>query len=129
MPLAGPLLMSVDAWGYWAMAGSAVVRGRQPIRGQFAVSFPERRGISLHGSDVARGHDGLWPAWTVASEGVAALAGHDATLAAWLFRAAASACMVAVAAIVARISAARRLRRGIRRVEPRSRDAVRRLRS
>lgn len=85
-PLAGPLLISTDAWTYWSYARLAVVHGENPYR---AVPADEPRDAALPwvGTSWRKTSSIYGPAFTLASEPVARVAGTSATRAAWLFRA------------------------------------------
>jgi hypothetical protein len=101
--LGAPLLLSTDAWTYWAYGRIAAVAGGNPYEdapGDFAsdAAFPHvgaawRESTSVYG-----------PAFTLASEPVALAAGGSAGAAAWIFKALAAAAVLLAAGLAARLS-------------------------
>jgi len=91
-PLAGPLLISTDAWTYWSYA-----RLHDPYRqtpAQDPVSAPHAGAAYLHSTSV------YGPAFTLASKPVALA--ESADVAAWSFKIAAALCVLATTWLVAR---------------------------
>jgi hypothetical protein len=108
VPLAGPLLLSTDAWTYWGYGWIGAEAGGNPY-----VDPPS----AFPGSPAAPYVGAAWrdtttvygPVFTAVSEPVARAAGDSQAIAAWLFRG-----LAAVAAIVATVLAARLSRRPAR---------------
>ena len=71
VPLAAPLLLSTDAWTYWAYGRIAAVDGGNPYRDS-PSDFPDDPGHALGGRGLARRTTVYGPAFTLASEPVAA---------------------------------------------------------
>lgn len=103
LPLAGPLLLSTDAWTYWAYGRIAAVHGGDPY-----VQTP-----SAHPDDPAYEHAGAaWrettsvygPAFTALSEAVALAAGDSARAAAWIFKSLAALGVLACLLLAARLA-------------------------
>jgi hypothetical protein len=102
-PLAGPLLLSTDAWTYWEYGRIAAVHGGNPY-----VDTP-----SEFSADPAYDHAGAaWrettsvygPAFTLLSELVALVSGSSAAAAAWIFKVLAAAGVLACAVLAARLA-------------------------
>ena len=103
LPLAAPLMLSRDAWGYWATARIGAINGGNPyidhqstFPNDFAFQFTSpvwRDQISVYG-----------PAFTGPSELAALVVGEQAALAALVFKVAAAVSVVAIAVLVARLS-------------------------
>ena len=102
-PLAGPLLLSTDAWTYWEYGRIAAVHDGNPY-----VDTP-----SEFSADPAYEHAGAaWrettsvygPAFTLLSELVALVSGSSAAVAAWIFKLLAAAGVLACAVLAARLA-------------------------
>jgi alpha-1,6-mannosyltransferase len=102
-PLAGPLLLSTDAWTYWEYGRIAAVHGGNPY-----VDTP-----SEFSADPAYGYAGAaWrettsvygPTFTLLSELVALVSGSSAAAAAWIFKVLAAAGVLACAVLAARLA-------------------------
>lgn len=102
-PLAGPLLLSTDAWTYWEYGRIAAVHGGNPY-----VDTP-----SEFSADPAYEHAGAaWrettsvygPAFTLLSELVALVSGSSAAVAAWIFKVLAAAGVLACAVLASRLA-------------------------
>jgi len=102
-PLAGPLLVSTDAWTYWEYGRIAAVHGGNPY-----VDTP-----SEFSADPAYDHAGAaWrettsvygPGFTLLSELVALVSGSSAAAAAWIFKILAAASVLACAVLAARLA-------------------------
>jgi len=102
-PLAGPLLLSTDAWTYWEYGRIAAVHGGNPY-----VDTP-----SEFSADPAYEHAGAaWrettsvygPAFTLLSELVALVSGSSAAAAAWVFKVLAAAGVLGCAVLAARLA-------------------------
>src|SRR3954471_6612623 len=98
-PLAGPLLLSTDAWTYWSYARLAAVHDRNPYR---SVPEDERRDPSLPWvGAVWVGTSSIYgPAFTLASEPVGHSSSHN--VAAYYFKG-----LAALAMLLATLAAAR----------------------
>jgi len=102
-PLAGPLLLSTDAWTYWEYGRIAAVHGGNPY-----VDTP-----SEFSGDPAYEYAGAaWrettsvygPAFTLLSELVALVSGSSAAAAAWIFKVLAAIGVLACAVLAARLA-------------------------
>ena len=102
-PLAGPLLLSTDAWTYWEYGRIAAVHGGNPY-----VDTP-----SEFSADPAYEHAGAaWrettsvygPAFTLLSEVVALVSGSSAAAAAWIFKVLAAGGVLGCAVLAARLA-------------------------
>ena len=102
-PLAGPLLVSTDAWTYWEYGRIAAVHGGNPY-----VDTP-----SEFSADPAYDYAGAaWrettsvygPGFTLISELVALVSGSSAAVAAWIFKVLAAAAVLACAVLAARLA-------------------------
>jgi alpha-1,6-mannosyltransferase len=106
VPLAAPLLLSTDAYTYWDYGRIGAVHDANPYDVP-PNRFPDdpaftRMGASWHGSTSLYG-----PAFTLASEAQAALAGDSADAAAWSYKALAGAAMLAVTGLTALLAVRR----------------------
>lgn len=102
-PLAGPLLLSSDAWTYWMYARIAAVHGDNPYEAVPAdyrtdPAF-EHMGSAWHETSSVYG-----PAFTLASEAVARSVGSSEDAAAWVFKALGALAMLVATAAAARAS-------------------------
>ena len=102
-PLAAPLLLSTDAWTYWDYGRIAAVHDANPYR-QPPSHFPDDPaypyvGITWRGTTSVYG-----PAFTLASEPLALVAGTSADAAAWIYKSLAAVAMLAIAFLAARLS-------------------------
>jgi len=102
-PLAGPLLLSTDAWTYWEYGRIAAVNGGNPY-----VATP-----SEFSADPAYEYAGAaWrettsvygPGFTLLSELVALVSGSSAAAAAWIFKVLAAAGVLGCAVLAARLA-------------------------
>jgi hypothetical protein len=100
-PLAGPLLLSTDAWTYWSYARLSAVHGQNPYR---AVPADEPNDPSLPwvGTAWRRTSSIYGPAFTLASEPV----GHSSSpdVAAWFFKGTAALAMLLATLAAARVA-------------------------
>jgi hypothetical protein len=104
-PLAAPLLLSRDAYVYWDYGRIAVVHNGNPYR-DLPSRWPNDPAYARMGSDWHRTYDAYGPAWTLAAEADARIAGNSAQDAARIFKWLGAAGMVAL--IAAATFAARR---------------------
>lgn len=102
-PLAGPLLLSTDAWTYWSYGRIAAVHHRSPYTTTPSAyprdpSYPYVGGAWHHTTSV------YGPAFTLASEPLARADRTSADATAWTYKALAAAAMLAAALLAARLS-------------------------
>ena len=102
-PLAAPLLLSTDAWTYWDYGRIAAVHDANPYQhppshfpGDPAYPYV---GVAWRGTTSVYG-----PAFTLASEPLARVAGTSADAAAWIYKSLAAVAMLAIAFLAARLS-------------------------
>ena len=105
-PLAGPLLVSTDAWTYWEYGRIAAVEGGNPYKDP-PREFPGNPAYPFAGAGWRDTTSVYGPAFTLASEPVALVAGRSEDAAAWIFKALAAAAILAAAALAARLSRAK----------------------
>ena len=99
IPLAGPLLLSTDAWTYWGYGWIAAEGGGNPYADP-PSDFPESPAAPYLGAKWRDTTSVYGPAFTAVSEPVARVAGSSPDAAAWLFKAlGAAGILVAVAAV------------------------------
>lgn len=104
VPLGAPLLLSTDAWTYWEYGWIANHGGNPYV--DTPSEFPDNPAFDYAGADWRDETSVYGPAFTIASQPVAAAAGGSADAAAWLFKGLAAAAMAAAALVVARLAAA-----------------------
>lgn len=102
-PLAGPLLLSTDAWTYWSYGRIAAVHGGNPYT-QPPAAYPGDPALAWVGAGWRTTTTVYGPAFTLASEPLALAAGRSADAAAWIFKGLAAAAVVVAAALAARLS-------------------------
>jgi hypothetical protein len=102
VPLAAPLLLSTDAWTYWEYAWIAN-HGGDPYTDTPSM-FPDNPAVDYAGADSRDETSVYGPAFTLASQPVAFLAGDSSDAAAWIFKALAAAAIVAAVLLVARLA-------------------------
>ena len=103
LPLASPLVLSTDAWTYWSYGWIAAEGGGNPYVDPPAA-FPQSPAAGHAGADWRDTTSVYGPAFTLASEPVARLAGSSADAAAWIFKGLAAVCVLAATVAVARTS-------------------------
>jgi alpha-1,6-mannosyltransferase len=103
LPLASPLLLSTDAWTYWGYGWIAAEGGGNPYVDP-PSAFPESPAASHVGAAWRDTTSVYGPAFTLASEPVARLAGSSPDAAAWIFKGLAAVCVLAATVAVARTS-------------------------
>jgi hypothetical protein len=103
-PLAGPLLLSTDAWSYWDQGRIAAVHGGNPYRDE-PNAYPRDPAFPYVGTAWRDETSVYGPAFALASEPVARAAGSSADAAAWLYKALAAAAILAATLVAARLSA------------------------
>jgi hypothetical protein len=103
VPLAGPLLLSNDAYSYWNAGRLGLHESANPYV-DVPASYPDDPSFAFIPATWLDRSTVYGPVFTVLSEGFAVLAGDRPQLAAWLFRALAGASMVSLTFLVARIA-------------------------
>ena len=103
VPLAGPLLLSTDAWTYWEYGRIAAVHGGNPYvdtPSEFATDPAyEYAGAAWRETTSVYG-----PAFTLLSEPVALVSGSSAAAAAWIFKTLAALGVLACVLLAARLA-------------------------
>ncbi len=102
-PLAGPLLLSTDAWTYWSYGRIAAVHHQSPYTTP-PSAFPHDPSYPYVGDAWRHTTSVYGPAFTLASEPLALADGSSADAAAWTYKALAAAAMLAAALLAARLS-------------------------
>jgi hypothetical protein len=102
-PLAAPLLLSSDAWTYWAYGRIGAVHGANPYADP-PSRFPADPAARWVGGAWADSTSVYGPAFTLASEPLALVAGESRQAAAWLYKVLAAAAMLAATLLAARLS-------------------------
>lgn len=102
LPLGAPLLLSTDAWSYWAYGWQAT-HGSDPYRDPPATR-PDNPALPWMGEAWRETSSVYGPVFTALSEPVALAAGTSPDRAAWLFKTLAAAATLAAACFAARRS-------------------------
>jgi Glycosyltransferase family 87 len=102
-PLAAPLLLSTDAWTYWMYGRIGAALGGNPYRDPPA-EFASDPAFEHVGADWRDSGSVYGPAFTLASEPIALVAGSSANAAAWIYKALAAAAVLAATALAARLA-------------------------
>lgn len=103
VPLAGPLLVSTDAWTYWQYARIAAVHGADPYV-DTPSEFPDDPAYDKAGADWRETTSVYGPAFTLLSEGVALVSGSSPAAAAWIFKVLAALGMLGCTLLAARLA-------------------------
>ena len=103
LPLAGPLLVSTDAWTYWEYGRIAAVHDADPYV-DTPNEFPDDPAYDKAGADWRDTTSVYGPAFTLLSEAVALVAGTSAAAAAWIFKVLAALGVVACTLLAARLA-------------------------
>jgi alpha-1,6-mannosyltransferase len=103
VPLAAPLLLSTDAWTYWSYGWIGARGGGNPYA-DAPEAFPRNPALPFMGSAWVDTTSVYGPAFTIASEPLAAAAGDSDTVAAWEFKALAAASALAAALLAGRLA-------------------------
>jgi hypothetical protein len=103
IPLAGPLLVSTDAWTYWEYGRIAAVHDGNPYV-DTPNGFPADPAYEKAGADWRDTTSVYGPAFTLLSETVAVVAGTSAAAAAWIFKVLAALGMLACTVLAARLA-------------------------
>jgi hypothetical protein len=103
IPLAGPLLVSTDAWTYWEYGRIAAVHEGNPYVDR-PDAFPDDPAFDKAGADWRDTTSVYGPAFTLLSEAVALVAGSSAAAAAWIYKVLAALGMLACTFLAARLA-------------------------
>ena len=102
-PLAGPLLLSTDAWTYWEYGRIAAVHDANPYSDE-PREFPADPAYEHAGAAWRDTTSVYGPAFTLLSELVALAAGSSADAAAWIFKSLAALGVLACVLLAARLA-------------------------
>jgi hypothetical protein len=102
-PLGAPLLLSTDAWTYWGYGRIAAVHDANPYEDEPA-QFRTDPAFPYIGTEWHETMSVYGPAFTLASEPIARVAGKSKDAAAWIYKALGALAAVAAAALAARLS-------------------------
>jgi hypothetical protein len=103
VPLGAPLLLSTDAWTYWAYGRIAAVHDGNPYR-DTPSDFAQDAAYPYVGADWCDTTSVYGPAFTLASEPLALAAGTSANAAAWVYKTLAAGAVLAAAGLAARLA-------------------------
>ena len=103
VPLAAPLLLSTDAWTYWSYGWIGARSDGNPYADPPA-DFPDNPALDYMGSDWLGTTTVYGPAFTLASEPLAVVAGDSDAVAAWSYKALAAAAALAAALLAGRLA-------------------------
>lgn len=103
VPLAGPLLVSTDAWTYWEYGRIAAVNDGDPYV-DTPSEFPDDPSYARAGADWRDTTSVYGPAFTLLSEAVALVSGLSAAAAAWIFKVMAALGVIACTVLAARLA-------------------------
>ncbi len=102
-PLAGPLLLSTDAWTYWSYGRIAAVHHQSPYT-TTPSAYPHDPSYPYVGEAWRHTTSVYGPAFTLASEPLALVDGSSADAAAWTYKSLAAAALLTAALLAARLS-------------------------
>ncbi len=102
-PLGAPLLLSSDAWTYWAYGRIATKHGADPYE-KSPSSFPSDPAFPWVGSGWRSTTSVYGPGFTLASEPLALAAGASHSAAAWIYKTLAALAALAAAALATVLS-------------------------
>ena len=103
VPLAGPLLLSTDAWTYWEYGRIATVHDGNPYVDR-PDEFPDDPAYEHAGAAWRDTTSVYGPAFTLVSEMVARVAGGSAAAAAWIYKVLAAVGVLACVLLAARLA-------------------------
>ena len=103
IPLAGPLLISTDAWTYWEYGRIAAIHDADPYV-DTPNEFPDDPAYDKAGADWRDTTSVYGPAFTLLSELVALVSGSSAAAAAWIFKVLAALGVLACTVLAARLA-------------------------
>ena len=107
-PLGAPLLLSTDAWTYWAYGRIAAVEGGNPYVDP-PSDFPESPAYAVMGERWRDTTSVYGPVFTLASEPIAKAVGVSDDAAAWMYKALAAVSICVAALLAARVARRRSL--------------------
>jgi hypothetical protein len=99
-PLAGPVLLSTDAYTYWDYGRSGAVHGANPYEDK-PSAFPDDPAYGRMGADWRDTTTVYGPGFTLASEGHAAVVGESSAAAAWVYKALGALAMLVLTGLAA----------------------------
>ena len=102
-PLGAPLLLSTDAWTCWGYGRIATAQDENPYVEEPA-EFPEDAAFPYIGTEWHDDTSVYGPAFTLASEPIAVVAGESEDAAAWIYKSVAALLVCAAAALAAWLS-------------------------
>jgi alpha-1,6-mannosyltransferase len=108
VPLGAPLLLSTDAWTYWSYGWIAARGDGNPYR-DVPADVPGNPALPYMGAAWRDTTSVYGPAFTLASEPVAVVAGSSREWAAWIYKGLAAAAALAAALLAGRLSRRRTL--------------------
>jgi len=108
VPLAAPLLLSTDAWTYWSYGWIGSRGGGNPYT-EAPETFPDNPALPWMGSDWRDTTTVYGPAFTLASEPLAVVAGGSNDVAAWTYKTLAAAAALGAALLAGRLARRREL--------------------
>ena len=103
IPLAGPLLVSTDAWTYWEYGRIAAINDGDPYV-DTPSEFPDDPAYDDAGADWRDTTSVYGPGFTLLSEAVALVSGSSAAAAAWIFKVLAALGVLACTVLAARLA-------------------------
>ncbi len=103
LPLAGPLLLSTDAWTYWEYGRIATANDGNPYA-DVPSDFPDDPSYEYAGAAWRDTTSVYGPAFTLVSEVVALVSGTSAAAAAWIFKTMAALAVLACVLLAARLA-------------------------
>lgn len=103
IPLAGPLLLSTDAWAYWEYGRIAAVHDGNPYV-DTPSEFPTDPAYAYAGANWRETTSVYGPAFTLLTEVVAHVSGPSAAAAAWIFKTLAALAVLACVVLAARLA-------------------------
>jgi alpha-1,6-mannosyltransferase len=103
VPLAGPLLLSTDAWTYWEYGRIAAVHDGNPYT-DVPSDFPDDPSYAYAGAAWRDTTSVYGPGFTLVSELVALVSGSSAAAAAWIFKTLAALAVLACVLLAARLA-------------------------
>ncbi len=103
VPLTAPLLLSTDAWTYWSYGWIGARGGGNPYD-DAPETFPANPALPYMGSAWVGTTSVYGPAFTMASEPLAIVAGSSDAVAAWTYKALAAGAALAAALLAGRLA-------------------------
>jgi uncharacterized SAM-binding protein YcdF (DUF218 family) len=103
LPLAGPLLLSTDAWAYWEYGRIAAAHDGNPYV-DTPSEYPDDPAYDYAGAAWRETTSVYGPAFTLVAEVVALASGSSAAVAAWIFKVLAAVGVLACVVLAARLA-------------------------